>query len=1421
MPPAFSHPIAFRKAIVLCLLLIISILEARAQQRPAPLLFVEDAAARQAASGAPLAAALRHSRPLTLDIVALRTALATAPLEVSAGVAKAAAPLVLALPLPDGSSGRFQVVESPVMESGLAAQFPTIKTYSGVGLDDPTATVRFDVTPHGFHAQVLSATGGTAYIDPVRATDQRHYLSFYRCDMAAGPMTCAVSTPSVANATWRNLGGAGPALRLTGSTLRTYRLAVAATGEYTATQGGTVALGQAAIVTAVNRVVGVFEKELAVRLVLVNNNSSLVYTDANSDPYTNNNPSSLLTENQTNMDAVIGSANYDIGHVFTTGGGGLAGLGVVCSSTRKAQGETGLSNPVGDAFYIDFVCHEMGHQLGGRHTFNSVSSNCGGNRSTGTAYELGSGSTIMAYAGICSPDNIQNNSDAYFQVVSYEEILTSLATTSCAATAATGNSPPAVTLPASGKVLPMSTPFRLTALGTDADGDALTYCWEQYDLGPSGGPTATQVAGETPPLFRSFSPSASPTRYFPRLSNLLANTTNIGERLPTVTRNLNFRVTVRDQHNGTQGVVGGLNSSPVLALSTTSAAGPFLVTAPNTAVTWAGGSVQTVTWNVAGTTANGVNCATVNLRLSTDGGLSYPTVLLANTVNNGSGTVTVPSVATTTARIMVEAADNYFFDISDANFTISAATACDAPSGLSVGSLTQTTASVSFTPSGSAVSYTVTTMPATTTQTVTASPVSLTGLTPGTSYTVSIVSACASSTTSTAATATFTTSPPPPCDAPTALAVGSLTQTTASVSFTPSATATNYTVTTVPATATQTVTASPVSLTGLTPGTSYTVKVVSSCTGGGTGPAAATFATPPTNDECAGAIVLTSAVSCVTTAGTVARATQSQSAIMCNGFTSTTAVDVWYRFTATGPNHVITASSAFDGVLELFTGACGSLSSLGCADANGANMSETLTLTTLTAGTSYAVRYYPYTDASTPAPANGSFTICVTGPTAPSAPSVTVTGISPAAELPGLPVVLTGTGFAAGATVSFGGVSATGVVVSSATSLTATVPAGAALGSSAMVVTVGGVPSASAPAFSVLKVYDGATAGACLSTTAYAATGDGQWHYLLASGQVVAAVQDTRAALGSVAVQFQVTGAAGAVRQDGLGRKYLDRNFHLTATNSTFTGSSVAVRFYGLASEMARLQAADPAATYAGLNVTQYRGANEDCELGNNDFTTGELRTLAAPASTPGGVAWFVAQASVTDHFSEFFLTNSPTPLPVELVNFAAERRGLAVQLTWHTANELRSNRFEIERSPDGRTFKVLGTVAAAGTSNILHAYAFTDGQLPVGHAMLYYRLRQVDTDGTGSYSPVRAVSVPDYASPLALFPNPTATAATLTGALPGAVVRIFDTLGRVVLITEADATGTAVLRWPTQTLASGVYLVRTGRASVRLSIAP
>jgi len=395
---------------------------------------------------------------------------------------------------------------------------------------------------------------------------------------------------------------------------------------------------------------------------LVANTINVVYAGA--DPYTNSDGFAMLTENQTNLTTVIGSANYDIGHVFSTGGGGVASLGSVCVAGSKGQGVTGSPSPTGDAFWIDYVAHEMGHQYGGNHTFNSSTSSCGGgNRNASTAYEIGSGSTIQAYAGICGADNLQANSDAYFVHISLEEIVARFSTTTtCATLSATGNSVPTVSA-GSDFTIPRFTPFTLTASGSDGNGDTLTYCWEERDLGAST--TLAAADNGTSPIFRSRPPTTSNQRHFPRLSTIIAGTTDNAEKYPAVARTMTARVYVRDNRAGG----GGINSDDAIITINAANATPFAVTAPNTAVTW-NTSPQTVTWNVVGTNGAPVNAANVNILLSTDGGNTFPTTLLANTPNDGTQSVSLPGVVSSTCRVKVEAVGNIFWDMSDTNFTI-------------------------------------------------------------------------------------------------------------------------------------------------------------------------------------------------------------------------------------------------------------------------------------------------------------------------------------------------------------------------------------------------------------------------------------------------------------------------------------------------------------------------------------------------------------------------------------------------------------------------------------------------------------------------------------------------------------------------------------------------------------------------------
>lgn len=575
---------------------------------------------------------------------------------------------VLYVPMPDGSYQRFRIIESPVFHPSLGAKFPEIRTFIAHGLDDPLAGGRLDWTPKGFHAQIFTS-GRVVYVDPHLRGDTSIYVSYHRRDRVRGPGTFTCLLPGSRRAAERaaagGRGGSGGAGPVTGDVLRTYKIAVACTGEYAQFHGGTVVDAMAAIATTINRVVGIYEREFSVRMEIVANNDSLIFLDGTTDPYSNSDGAAMLSQNQTTVDGVIGSANYDIGHVFSTAGGGIAGLGVVCRLLSKARGVTGSAAPVGDSFNVDFVAHEIGHQFNCDHTFNGDSGSCtSANRNGPTAYEPGSGSTIMAYAGICGNDDLQLLSEPYFHSASHDQIAAYITTGvggNCDTATATGNNPPTVDA-GPDFTIPAATPLRLTAVGSDPDaGDVLTYNWEQRDLGPQNDVNAGDNGAS--PLFRSWTPTTSPVRYFPRLPDLLNNTTVLGEQLPTTSRTMTFRATVRDNRVG-----GGGYNADDMQVVVDGASGPFRVLFPNTSILLSG--LQTIQWEVAGTTNPPVNAAMVNILLSTDGGLVYGTVLASNVVNDGSAPVMLPNLQSTTARILVEGSGNIFFDVSDSNFEI-------------------------------------------------------------------------------------------------------------------------------------------------------------------------------------------------------------------------------------------------------------------------------------------------------------------------------------------------------------------------------------------------------------------------------------------------------------------------------------------------------------------------------------------------------------------------------------------------------------------------------------------------------------------------------------------------------------------------------------------------------------------------------
>jgi hypothetical protein len=874
-----------------------------------------DVAATLRAVGKAPALHLKRFHGATLDLPGMKSLAAGAPRE-RAHTAALTTPstLTVALPHPDGGYQRFVLVESPIMEEGLAARHPEIKTYRGKGLDDRNATLRMDITPLGLHASVRSPNGGW-YVDPYYRNDTSVYAAYSRADLAsprpalvegsAGESSLTLSrsfynegdnvevrgdgfTPGASvNLEVRAEGDGVPLQNITatadadgsfsatlpagtvpgayeiraadggsasaaflvvdagvtaaassGGQLRTYRLALVTDPSYAAYFGGNPASVTAAKVSLMNRVTQVYEDETAIRLVLINGTEALnldtaaKMTGANgpcggSACFTTAQAatcgSSTLTRNRVVAGLLAGAGSFDIGHIgLGLNGGGIASLGVVGGSS-KAQGCTGIPTPVGDFYAVDYVAHEMGHQFAGNHTFNGTISNCASsNRNAGTSIEPGSGSSIMAYAGICGSDNLQTHSDAYWSQRSFEEITTytsgaesnlsevqmgvltgfagtqqfqlswngnlsvpivrgsnftvagikaaiegisgwqsggtvtistvsdtaftitfggtlantnvpSLQLVNCSGgctgyvgeitaggpttrrgiVTATGNSEPVVTAPA-GYTIPVRTPFALTGSAYDADGDALTYMWEQNDRGAASGTGLVSNVKANGPLFRQFglravvngndtleyasagenTTTSDPSRVFPDMAQILANNTNaetgacptasstptaaqiecFSEYLPTAAyvgfagvnaspASLHFKLTARDSR-------GGVNSA-ITTLVLAPAAGPFLVTSPNTAVTLDAGIPQTVTWSVANTNVAPVSTSNVRITLSTDGGITWPYELAASTPNTGSASVVLPRVATTSARIKVEAVGNVFFDVSNANFSIS------------------------------------------------------------------------------------------------------------------------------------------------------------------------------------------------------------------------------------------------------------------------------------------------------------------------------------------------------------------------------------------------------------------------------------------------------------------------------------------------------------------------------------------------------------------------------------------------------------------------------------------------------------------------------------------------------------------------------------------------------------------------------
>ena len=572
-------------------------------------------------------------------------------------------PARLKLMMADGSTKSFGIVRYDMQEPLLAAKFDNIRTFKGVCLSDTKIRVRLDYTVHGLRAWINSP-GNHSYIEHYKRGNKDYKIVYDRKDFPKPyEFTCSVTEQKIEDS--RDYGVAET--RQGNCEFNTLRLANATTGEYSDFHISDPGIPDeeevhSAVVTAINRVNEVYEQDFGVRNVLIDNNELVYFYDGATDPYSNTNGGAMLSQNQTTIDDEIGNANYDIGHVFSTGGGGVAYLSSVCNNGNKAGGVTGQGSPIGDPFSIDYVAHEMGHQMGANHTQNN---SC--NRNNSTAMEPGSASTIMGYAGICSP-NVQNNSDPYFHAISVDEVMNDASVFSCAVEETNfGNTSPEVTIDEATYAIPKSTYFVLDANGTDADGDDLTYCWEQMDNQVATmPPNSTNTSG---PAFRSLEPVEDSKRYFPSLPDILAGNNPTWEVIPSVTRDMDFRVTVRDWHDGPGTTDGGCTAEADVVVEVDGASGPFIVTSHTTNSTWMTSDTETITWDVANTDNATVNCTNVEIWFSLDDSFDTPTLVLT-TANDGSADITVPSTVTTTGKYMVKGENNIFFDINEGVITI-------------------------------------------------------------------------------------------------------------------------------------------------------------------------------------------------------------------------------------------------------------------------------------------------------------------------------------------------------------------------------------------------------------------------------------------------------------------------------------------------------------------------------------------------------------------------------------------------------------------------------------------------------------------------------------------------------------------------------------------------------------------------------
>jgi hypothetical protein len=887
---------------------------------------------------------------------------------------------IISLPNTEGQLEQFEVFEASNFEPALQAQFPEIRAFSGKGITDRYATLKLSISPQGIQTMVFRTEKENEFIEPY-SNDHTVYAVFKsKRQPSVLPWRC--TTPDEQLSTGLNQQVNNAVARST-SDLKTMRLAQSVTAEYSnyfgATSSSQVSLVLAAVNATLTRCNGVYEKDLAVHLNLVAASTNVFYYNPSTDPYS---PASSGAggawngELQSTLTSVIGEANYDIGHLFgASGGGGNAGcIGCICTNNQKGSGFTSPADgiPQGDNFDIDYVVHEVGHQMGANHTFSMS------NEGTGVNKEPGSGITIMGYAGITSQDLAPHSIDIYHQA-SIAQIQSNLSTKTCPVTTSIGanNATPVVNA-GTNYTIPISTPFALTGSATDANaGDVLTYCWEQNDNASSSQTGASSVASATKatgPNWISFSPTTSSTRYFPKMATILAGGLVSGpltggdagantEALSSVSRTLNFRLTVRDNavFSSTAPVSVGQTNFDDMVVTVTNTSGPFSVTAPNTNVSWAGNSSQTITWAVANTTAAPVSCANVKISISTNGGTSF-TTLVASTPNDGSEVVTIPNTPTTTARIKIEAVGNIFFDISNTNFTITTGAGCGSPAGLNASSITTSSATLSWSAVSGVLSYDVDyklntsgtwTNAATGT---TSTSVNLSGLSQSSLYDWRVRTNCSGSS-SAYTQAQFTTSSPVTCNAPTGLASSSVTTSSATVSWTAVSGAISYAVdykTNASGTwtsATTATTSTSVNLSGLSSGTLYDWRVRTNCSGTNSAYAQAQFTTTSTGG-CSTAFEPNETQA---TAAAISTGVANSAAI-----TTTNDID-YFKITTTGTTNntfSLVGPSGVDYDMTVYNSAGTQIGS-----STSATATETVSLSNQAAGT-YYVKIYGYNGAN-------------------------------------------------------------------------------------------------------------------------------------------------------------------------------------------------------------------------------------------------------------------------------------------------------------------------------------------------------------------------------------------------------------------------------------------------------------------------